>query len=235
MTLLHERRKEPELMDDPALDPASHARALRGLARLNWWSASPQILWPPILRWLRRHGRRQAAILDVATGGGDVPLALWRLANLAGLDLRIAGCDRSAQAVDYARQQARRAGADAEFFVLDAQAMPLPSGYDVVMCSLFLHHLEQDQAIGVMRRMGEAASGLAMANDLERSVMGLALAYAGTRLLSRSPVVHTDGPRSVRAAFSVDEVSSIAAQAGWQRVAVSRHWPCRFLVTWQKT
>lgn len=222
-------------MDDPSLDPALHVQALRGLARLNWWSASPQILWPPLLRWWRGERRRQATILDLATGGGDVPLALWRRARRAGWEVKIAGCDRSAQAVDYARQQARRVGADVDFFVLDAETGPLPFGYDVVMCSLFLHHLEQDQAVGIMRRMGEAAGGLAMANDLERSLMGLALAYAGTRLLSRSPIVHTDAPRSVRAAFTVDEIRVMAAQAGWPRVTLNRHWPCRFLVTWQKT
>lgn len=222
------------MMDDPSLDPAAHAQALRGLVRINWWSASPRILWPPLRSWMRRHGRRKAKVLDVATGAGDVPVALWRLARHAGFDLEIAGCDASAQAVACARQRAAQLRAPLETFVMDATAQVPPPGFDIITCSLFLHHLEESDAITVMRRMAAAAGGLVMVNDLIRSRAGLVLAYAGTRLLSRSPIVHADGPRSVHAAFTVEEARALAAQAGWRGATVRRRWPCRFLVTWQK-
>ena len=231
MTGLQSRLKEPELMDDPSLDAAAHAQALRGLARINRWSASSRIVWSPLLEWMRRHGRRSARVLDVATGAGDMPLALWRRATRAGMDLRIEGCDTSAQAVAHAQANARKAGADVRFFVVNA-VTGVPAGYDVVMCSLFLHHLEEDEAVRVMRDMGRAAGGLVLVNDLARSRRGLALAYAGTRLLSRSPVVHADGPRSVRAAFTPQEARRLAEQAGWTGAIVERKWPCRFLIAW---
>ena len=45
-------------------------------------------------------------VLDVATGGGDVPIHLWSKARRAGLDLRIAGCDRNPSAVEFACRRA---------------------------------------------------------------------------------------------------------------------------------
>ena len=64
--------------------------------------------------------------------------------------------------------------------------------------------------------------------DLERSRLGLALAWAGTRVLSRSPVVHVDALRSVRAAFTLPEARALAEAAGLPHARVTRHWPCRW-------
>jgi hypothetical protein len=60
------------------------------------------------------------------------------------------------------------------------------------------------------------------------------LACAGTRLLSRSPVVHVDGPRSVAAAFTPAEALDLAQRAGLTGATVVRRWPCRFLLTWRR-
>src|ERR1035437_7680603 len=42
------RIREPEIMDDPALDGGRHEAALRGLSRLNYLSGSARTLWPPL-------------------------------------------------------------------------------------------------------------------------------------------------------------------------------------------
>ena len=74
---------------------------------------------------------------------------------------------------------------------------------------------------------------MVLINDLVRSFAGFALAYVGTRLLSASRIVHTDGPRSVEAAFTGEEVQALAKQAGLQGATVQRRWPCRYLLTWK--
>jgi hypothetical protein len=102
------------------------------------------------------------------------------------------------------------------------------------MCSLFLHHLADDEAKDLLTRMAAAARHLLLVNDLERSTRGLLLAYLGTRLLSRSPVVHVDGLRSVRAAFTRTEVRALAERAGLNGAEVSPRWPCRYLLTWRR-
>ena len=135
-------------------------------------------------------------------GGGDVPIDLAKRARRAGLDVRIEGCDISPVAVAFAARAASEAGVPVRFFPLDALNEPLPEDYDVVMCSLFLHHLAEDEAVRLLRKMADAARSLILVNDLVRSRLGYWLAWAGCRLLSRSPIVHHDGPASVRAAFT---------------------------------
>ncbi len=228
------RRREPESMDQPDLDPRQHVEALRGLERINRWSGSARILWPPLLDLARRAEATRLRVLDVATGAGDVPIRLWLRARKAGLDFHIDGCDRSACALDHARRRAAEEGAQVGFFELDALAGDLPTGYDVLTSSLFLHHLEEDQAATLLARMAAAARQRLLINDLERSLPGLLLAYLGTRVLSASPVVHTDGPLSVAAAFTRQEVLDLARRVGLYGVTVQRRWPFRFLLSWAR-
>src|SRR5688572_528643 len=99
-------------MDDPDLDPASHRRALACLRRINRLSRSAGMLWPPIRAVARTIAGRPARVLDVASGGGDVPIRLWQRARRARLPLEIVGLDISPVAIDVARGRARAAGAE---------------------------------------------------------------------------------------------------------------------------
>ncbi|QDU19540.1 methyltransferase domain-containing protein [Urbifossiella limnaea] len=228
MPSLARRERVPELMDDPALDPAEHRRALAGLARLNRVSDSPGVLWPAV-RELARGGPLR--VLDVATGSGDVPRALAAKAVRAGLPVEVAGCDISATAIDAAKQ----AAPGLTFFVHDVLRDPLPAGFDVVTCSLFLHHLSDDDAVTLLRRIAAAAGRRVLVNDLARSRFNYVSVWAASRLLTRSAVVRFDGPASVRSAFTAAEAAGLAARAGLTGAAVRGRFPCRFLLQWERT
>jgi SAM-dependent methyltransferase len=75
--------------------------------------------------------------------------------------------------------------------------------------------------------MARRARQLVLVNDLIRSPLGYGLAWAGTRLLSRSWIVHTDGPRSVQGAFQLAEVAAMAERAGLRGASLRRCWPER--------
>jgi 2-polyprenyl-3-methyl-5-hydroxy-6-metoxy-1,4-benzoquinol methylase len=211
-------------MDDPNLPADDHVAALDGLARINRLSAVARALWPLLA------GVAPATVLDLGSGGGDVPLALAARAAREGVDLTLTGSDLSGRAVARARAAAARAGLAVDFVPLDALAAPLPH-HDVVMSTLMLHHLDDDDARHLLAAMGRAAGKLVVVCDLARSLPGLALAWAGTRLLTRSRVVHVDGVLSVRAAFRPDEALQLARDAGLPSPRVTRAWPCRWVLT----
>ena len=228
------RRLEPEIMDDPALRAEQHFEALDGLARLNRWSRSTSIVWPVIERLAKRESGRPLHILDIATGGGDIPIGIFHRAAKAGISVKLCGCDVSSRTVDYARKRAREANAKVDFFELNALQDELPQGYDIILSSLFLHHLNSEQTEGLLRRMAQHARKMVVINDLIRARSGLILAHVATRLLTSSGVVHADGPQSVRAAYTLDEMREIAKRAGLDDITLVRRWPCRFLLTWER-
>jgi 2-polyprenyl-3-methyl-5-hydroxy-6-metoxy-1,4-benzoquinol methylase len=223
-------------MDDPGLDPVEHRRALAGLARINRFGGSAGVLWPAIRKLARETPERPLRILDVATGSGDVPVALAGKARLAGVDLVVHGCDISPVAVAAAESDlgAIKCGRWVEFFVHDALRDPLPIGYDVVTCSLFLHHLSNDDAVSLLGRMKAAAGRLVLVNDLDRSRFNYLLVWVSCRALTRSPVVRFDGPASVRSAFTRPEALALAEQAGLTGATIGRRFPCRFLLSWRR-
>jgi SAM-dependent methyltransferase len=225
---LDSRRLAPERMDDPGLDPALHAGALRGLERINLLSVTVRTLWASLRRLAPSEPLR---VLDLACGAGDVAIGLRRRARAAGLPLQVAACDTSPVALAHARARAAAEGVDVEFFACDV-LREFPRGYDVYTCSLFLHHLREGEALELLRGM---ASGRALLlSDLVRSRLGYWAARLGVRLLTRSPVVHYDAPVSVESAFTRAELRALADAAGIAGARITGHWPFRMLLEWSR-
>lgn len=229
---LSERRLQPEWMDDPSIDPVEHRRALRGLRRINWISGTSSALFKAIYRRLPS-GQTPCRILDLACGGGDVTRELQKRLTRSGISTVVDGCDLSPTAVSQAQHAATRAGLPCRFFSHDACRGDLPADYDCFTSMLFLHHLDDEAIVDLLRRMQEATP-LVVIDDLVRSAAGLFLAHVGARLLSRSPVVHLDGPRSVEGALTPEELQKSAERAGMVGACVTRRFPERMLLTWEK-
>lgn len=227
---LAHRRLDPERMDSPDLPEAQHLQALRGISRINILSRTVPTLWP-VLRSIAL--TKPIRILDVACGGGDVALGLQTHARREHLPVEVHACDISPVAIDFAKNLASKRRADTHFFQHNVIADGMPQGYDVIVSTLFLHHLHDEDAKAFLESASSAAPVL-LVSDLIRSRPGLALAYLACYTLTPSPVVHIDGPQSVRAAFTLDEVSSIAQHAGMRSFQLRRRWPCRFLLEWRK-
>ncbi len=230
---LRERRREPEWMDDPSLPAAEHDAALRGLARLNRCARSHAILWTRLVALARiaNQAGRPLRVLDVATGSGDLPLAMAHHARSQGLDIRWSVCDVSAHALDVAKRRAGQADFDFTAHRLDATADELPTT-DVSICSLFVHHLDQPQVVGVLRGMKQASTMALGVADLDRSRLGYVLAWIASRALTRSPVVHVDALLSVRAGFRPGEVKRMSQEAGLGGAMLDRAWPARWRLWW---
>ena len=231
---LKKRVLTPELMDDPALDAAVHAQALRGLEKINTVSFSAQTLWSAIQRFYKDSGKKPLRILDIACGAGDMVLKLAVRARRENLPLSFEGCDFNPQAVAYAQTRAAAAGAvGVNFFVLDALRDVIPARFDMVINSLFLHHLSEAQALLFFKTLARSQTGCIVISDLRRSRRGWLLAFLGSRLLTRSHVVHVDALLSVEAAWTPEEISALTRVAGLPSAQITFVWPMRYLLTWQ--
>jgi 2-polyprenyl-3-methyl-5-hydroxy-6-metoxy-1,4-benzoquinol methylase len=227
------RVRTPELMDQPDLDVREHAHALAALGRANTVSRTTSLIWPAIGRAAHAAGDRPLRVLDLACGGGHVALDLARRLARAGIAADVLGCDRSPVAVGYARTLASRLGVlQVRFAELDVLRDRWPTGFDVVHCSLFLHHLADEEAAAVLRQMKQAARLAVVVSDLRRTRLGYLFAWVGCRVLSRSRVFHVDGLLSVKAAFTTGEARTLATRAGLRGATILNCWPQRFLLTW---
>ncbi len=230
------RRLTPEVMDDPGLDPGLHREALRGLARINVLSLAAR----PVVREVRalaREGVRPVRVLELACGGGDTLVRVARAAHRKGIAVELTGWDLSPVALEVARERRNQAGVPSEvltFQEADALKDPFPGGIHLVTSSLFLHHLEQGDALTLLRRMGSGTERTLLVHDLRRSRLGYRMAALAPRLLTPSPVIRVDAPRSVEGAFTLAEARTLAAEAGLSGAVLSPSWPQRFLLRWSR-
>jgi SAM-dependent methyltransferase len=141
--------RTPELMDDPALAAADHLHALDALGTINAISRTAARLAAAVRRVAEARGSGPLHVIDVACGGGDVTLALARRLGSAA---QVTGIDVSDRAVARARHVAAASGlASAAFEQRDVVAEGCPP-CDVVVTSLFLHHLDDPVAMRCSRR-----------------------------------------------------------------------------------
>jgi 2-polyprenyl-3-methyl-5-hydroxy-6-metoxy-1,4-benzoquinol methylase len=155
-------------------------------------------------------------------------------ARRAGIEIDLTLLDRSATALRYAAAKADRAGINHQCIESDCVTQRHALRFDVVTNSLFLHHLpDPETVIGFLRHMRETAKRMAVVNDLRRCRDGWIGAWIGSRILSRSGIVHHDAPASARAAWTREELAGFAAEAHLNGAKIERRWPWRMLLIWE--
>jgi len=230
---LRTRNLQPELMDNPTLEDQRFIGSLIGLRRVNTFTGSARILLPDLLAAAKAKAPEPLRVLDVACGGGDIAIKLWKQLRARGFSAEFHGCDLNPLASEHATAQADAQHADLTFFPLNILTDPIPPDYDVIMTSLFLHHLSRDEALNFLQAAAAAAPTL-LIHDLIRSPAGYLLAQVGTRILGCNDVCHEDGPRSVAGAFTLAEAKALTNDAGLQTATVTPKFPFRFLLKWRQ-
>lgn len=215
------RRDAAELLDDPAKVPGDLAGNLADIRRLNRWFGGTRLALKFVLPQLSP--RRATSILDVATGSADIPLALLDLGRRHRCEVEITAADISPEILEEARRYVGTA--DVRLVPADARRLPWPNRrFDVVLCSLALHHLDPTDASTALAEMWRVTNRRLIVLDLSRGY----LAYAGTWLVThsvaRNQLTRHDGPLSVLRAYTAAELREFARRTGLgEAVRVTRH------------
>ncbi len=190
-----------------------------------------------VLCHLKRFSRVWSAdqrihILDIATGSADIPLAIVRWGRRAGHDMHVTALDRHESTLALAAEHVR--GEDRIRLVrADALSPPFePRSFDYVVSSMFLHHLDNDQVVQMLRTMDRLAARGVVWNDLTRA--GRAYWWCRLLTLPSSAIVKHDGPVSVLAGFRRREVLAVANRLGLHHLRFRRHFAHRFTLAGQR-
>lgn len=209
MRSLATRAVEDEQMDAADLDPATYARVLRDLARVNRVTLARR----PTLDFVARAvaGAREFRLLDVGFGQGDMlrSIALW--CRSRGIAADLVGIDLNPNSAPAARAVTPR---DLRIAYRTGDYATLDEPFDLIVSSLVTHHMPEDQLVAFLRHMERVSARGWMVNDLHRH----RLAYAGfpvlARLMGCHRIVREDGALSIARSFRAPEWQALLAQAG---------------------
>ncbi len=169
-------------------------------------------------------------ILDVGFGGGDAIKQLSKFADSKGLPIFFYGVDLKEDCVIYAEKNL--AAIQNKKLICDDYrniAPELLDQIDIIHCSLFLHHLTDEEIIGLFA-FGKAHHCMILANDLHRNWLAYYSIKFLTAVFSRSWLVKNDACLSVRRAFRKSELEWMLQQAGYKKYAVKWSWAFRYIV-----
>src|SRR2546421_8222206 len=135
----------PELMDRPQPVSAELEADLRNLRQLNRYFGSYRLIEHFLRRWLEP--RTEMRILDLATGSGDIPRLVVDYARRTGASVTLTAIDQQGSTLQIARQLS----ADyPEIEFVEANVLEFEDeAYDIVLCSLALHHFAETDAVAL--------------------------------------------------------------------------------------
>ena len=204
---------DPELMDRPQPVSQELKQDLRNLRQLNRWFGSHRLILHFLRRWMQPGARLR--IVDLATGAGDIPRLTVDLARKIGASVEIDAVDRQLATLEIARGWSR-GYSEIAFHEADLLVFNPAHRYEIVLCSLALHHFSDADAVRVLRRCRELSRKFVLVSDLRRSCFLTIGVYLLTALIFRESMTKYDGRLSAARAFSFREMDDLARQAGWQ-------------------
>ncbi len=203
---LADRSRDLELLDRGLVRGPELATNLADLARLNRLPGGRGASIAAIARLL--DGRQSARVLDVGTGGADLPLAFARLG------WSVVALDHDPDVLAFAR---RATAHEPRVAIMDGDGGLLPfedGSFDVTHASLLLHHLDPEVAVAHLRELRRVARMGVVVNDLRRGWLPLLATSVSVALLGRCRTTRHDGLLSARRAYTIRELDGLLTRAG---------------------
>ncbi len=223
-----QRSQELERLDTGDYTPREYAKWQREMRFIHRVFGEMRALRNSLLREILESGEAEVAILDVGAGSGELlrELSKWLVEKKAFL----VGAEINMEAASAIRGEN---GGGVTAILADAMTLPFESdSFDYVFCSLFLHHLDDEQAVAMLREMGRIARKKIFVIDLNRSPVAYYFyKLVGSLFLQRFTL--EDGALSILRSRSPGELRSLAERAHLTDVSVQHSKANRLILSGQ--
>lgn len=235
MVDLGRRSDELELMDEGGVPFSEFHDCLGSLETINRLT----LAYRPTLAWLEKWlgAGEKLAVLDAGCGGGDMLRRIEELAEKRGKKkprhLELFGVDLNPWAKKSA--QICSPGSAIRFTTADVFRFEPDKPLDLVISSLFTHHLSDEQLVDFLRWMhGRARKGWFI-NDLHRHPLPYYFIKGATALLSHNRLIRNDAAVSVARSFTAADWRRLLEAAGiGERARIQWFFPFRLCVSCEK-
>lgn len=223
------RKYGAELLDSSNDDARLVLRTVRDIRRSNMVFRGTQSAVSELATHFPQLPRN-ATLLDVGTGLGDVPQAAARAARAAGISLTTIGLDAAAVLAEASRE--------AVVYAVCGSGLALPfadASIDVVMCSQVLHHFRGEDEATLLREMDRVARVAVVVSDLRRSWLAAAGFWLASFPLRFHRVTRHDGVLSVMRGYTGAELGTAVRDATRVQPSVRRRLGFRMTTSWTPT
>lgn len=223
------RSNEKELLDELNILQSLLIKNLRELDILNRRTGGHSISLKGIKQLITDH-HKIYEIVDLGCGSGDALKAIADWARLNNYNVRLTGVDMNANAIDYLKIHCANypeiTGITADY----QDYLNRNKFIDIVHCSLFCHHLTDDELLRLFIYFRQHVKTGFIINDLHRHWLAYYSAWFFTRLLNGTKLAKNDGPISVLRGFKSGELIYLLNKANIRNYSIQKEWLFRFLI-----
>ena len=223
------RSSETEIMDDFTMKGVLFRDTLDKLEIINRLLGGNKVTIKGLKELLKNQSKNKIiTIVDLGCGHGDILRDIAKFGRKNNYSFRLKGIDANIAAIAYAKELSK------EYSELSFKAIDIFSedfkkqSYDIVLCTLFLHHFKNNELISFLKTTIEKATIGVVVNDLHRHK----LAYYLFKLISffvKNKMIREDGLTSILRAFKKKDLENISKQI---KVYFSIQWKWAFRYLW---
>src|SRR5690349_5900831 len=201
------------------------------LQLVNRFMGDAHTLKATLLREVEAQRLTEFSVLDIGAGSGELLRVAATWARQTHRELRAVGLDLNPRMTESIVEETERFD---EISSVRGDALQLPfadAAFDYVICSLFTHHLLDEQIVQVLREMSRVAKRRIFVIDLHRHPVAYFLYTTLGKIVLHSRLVRHDGALSILRCFKSYELLELAERAGLQDFCVHRYFPYRLVLS----
>jgi ubiquinone/menaquinone biosynthesis C-methylase UbiE len=226
-----QRSHRLEYIDTGNYTAAEYEDCIGELQLVNRWMGDAHSLKATLLREIEVQGLANFSILDVGAGSGELLRVAATWARKTNRQFRGVGLELNERMAESILEESERFD---EIASVRGDAFQLPfaeAQFDYAICSLFTHHLLDEQVVQVLREMSRVAKRRIFVLDLHRHPVAYFLYTTVGKLVLHNRFVRHDGALSILRGFKSDELLALAQRAGLGDIRVERHFPYRLVLS----
>jgi SAM-dependent methyltransferase len=223
------RSNEKELLDETNISKILLFKNLGELDILNRHTGGHAITLKGLKKLVTDHTKTYH-IVDLGCGSGDSLRAIADWARENNFSVKLTGIDMNANVIEFLREHC---GAYPEISGITGdyqEFLDENTSVDIVLCSLFCHHLNENELIKLFTYFREKVTTGFVINDLQRNWMAYYSAWFFTRILNGTTLAKNDGPVSVLRGFKVSELEHLLEKANIENYIIQKKRLFRLLV-----
>lgn len=231
---------EAEIMDDLSMEGKELSDALDQLTAVNRFLGGHQIVLNGLKKTVKQlqenennfdsnsNSNTPIKIADLGCGGGDTLRAIADWGKKNNLPLQLYGIDANAFTIKYAQKHSS-SYANIQYLQKNIFAEDCNfKEYDIVICSLFLHHFNEEELLNFLQKCKDSHIKALLVNDLQRHWIPYYLFKLVCAVFRASKMTREDGLLSIRRAFTRTELDTLLKKSDIKDRQLQWKWAFRY-------
>jgi 2-polyprenyl-3-methyl-5-hydroxy-6-metoxy-1,4-benzoquinol methylase len=223
------RTLAPEIMDDFLLEGEALRENLEEIAWINRLLGGNKVTIAGVDALLKKIAAgKEIVIADIGCGNGDMLRELADYGRKHKRNFKLLGIDANSFTINHAKELSA-AYPEIQYACMNVQDAGFSEVYyDILLCTLTLHHFKTAEILQLMTRFVNNAGVGVVINDLQRSALAYRLFQLISFIFRLGSISREDGLTSILRGFKKDEITGLSQKLNIVHYTLRWKWAFRY-------